>query len=180
MFLKLSGMIEGQLRDAYAKKYEAGDLNQSSLANKLGINRSAVHHRLTGRTNMTIETIADMVWGLDHDIELKIIDPSESERNHRVAAQISLSAVAGPANTNDPLMQIASTAPPSNTSTTSTLGSAQKSATPEPPQSYRSQRLQPQCLGLLSLYLSGDLDSLTAPTNTFLLRRFAPLTTCAF
>ncbi|WP_136623896.1 helix-turn-helix domain-containing protein [Bradyrhizobium neotropicale] len=137
--MKLSGMIEGQLRDAYAKKHEAGELNQSSLANKLGVNRSAVHHRLTGRTNMTVETIADMVWGLDHDIELKIFDPSESKRNHRVAGQTSSSAVGGPASTNNPLMQIASTAPSSNTSAPSALGGTQKSATPEAPQSYRSQ-----------------------------------------
>jgi hypothetical protein len=28
-----------------------------------------------GHTNMTIETIADMVWGLDHAIKIDIFDP---------------------------------------------------------------------------------------------------------
>jgi len=84
MFLKLSGMIEGQLRDAYDKKFTAGELNQSSLAANLGINRSAVHHRLSGRTNMTIETIADMVWGLGQDIEIKIFDPVVTRQNHKI------------------------------------------------------------------------------------------------
>jgi hypothetical protein len=28
-----------------------------------------------GRTNMTIETIADMVWALDHEIKIEIFDP---------------------------------------------------------------------------------------------------------
>jgi predicted XRE-type DNA-binding protein len=77
MFLALSGQIESQLREAYARKYETGCLNQSVIAEKLGINRSAVHHRLMGQTNMTIETIADMVWALDHDIIVRIYDPSE-------------------------------------------------------------------------------------------------------
>lgn len=74
VFLSLSGQIEGQLREAYAKKYQAGLMTQASLANKLGVNRSAIHHRLMGHTNMTIETIADMVWGLGCTIRVEIID----------------------------------------------------------------------------------------------------------
>ena len=78
MFLKLSGQIEGQLREAYARKNEAGVLNQSSLGDKLGVDRSTIHRRLTGRANMTEETVADMVWGLEHDIEIRIFDPTET------------------------------------------------------------------------------------------------------
>ena len=76
-YLSLSGQIESQLREAYGRKHAAGKVTQSSIASRLGINRSAVHHRLMGRTNMTIETIADMVWALDHDIVVNIYDPLE-------------------------------------------------------------------------------------------------------
>jgi hypothetical protein len=76
VFVLLAGEIERQLREAYDRKYRAGEATQSSLAAKLGINRSAVHHRLMGRTNMTIETIADMVWALDHAIKVNIYDPA--------------------------------------------------------------------------------------------------------
>lgn len=76
MFLNLSGQVEGQLREAYDRKFQAGLATQSSLADKLGVNRSAIHHRLMGHTNMTIETIADMVWALDHNIRVEIFDPS--------------------------------------------------------------------------------------------------------
>lgn len=75
MFLNLSGQIEGQLREAYDRKYKDGLATQSSMAAKLGVNRSAIHHRLMGHTNMTIETIADMVWALDHAIKIDIFDP---------------------------------------------------------------------------------------------------------
>jgi plasmid maintenance system antidote protein VapI len=74
MFLNLSAQIEGQLRDAYDRKFEASLATQSSLAKKLGINRSAVHKRLMGHTNMTTETIANMVWALDHAIKVEIYD----------------------------------------------------------------------------------------------------------
>ncbi|MEY9110431.1 plasmid maintenance system antidote protein VapI [Bradyrhizobium yuanmingense] len=83
MFLKLAGMIESQLRDAYARRHEAGKLNQSSVARALEVNRSAIHNRLTGRVNMTIETIADMVWALGHEIDVKIIDPElKADKNY--------------------------------------------------------------------------------------------------
>jgi hypothetical protein len=73
-FLVLIAEIERQLREAYDRKFRAGEATQSSLASKLGINRSVVHRRLTGRSNMTVETIADMVWALDQTISIKISD----------------------------------------------------------------------------------------------------------
>jgi DNA-binding phage protein len=82
-YLALASQIEGQLRDAYARRYEAKGETQSSLAAKLGVDRSAIHRRLTGRTNMTIETIADMVWALGHCIKVEIFDPETTSTNHR-------------------------------------------------------------------------------------------------
>jgi hypothetical protein len=81
MFLYLSGQIEGQLREAYDRAFKAGLATQSSIAKKLKIHRSAVHHRLMGHTNMTIETIADMVWALNQAIKVEIFDP-ENTRHH--------------------------------------------------------------------------------------------------
>jgi hypothetical protein len=75
MFLNLSGQIESQLREAYGRKFQAGAANQTSLAKKIGIGRSTVHRRLMGHTNMTTESIADMVWALDHAIKVEIYDP---------------------------------------------------------------------------------------------------------
>jgi hypothetical protein len=76
MFLNLTGQIEGQLRDAYDCQYQAGKATQASLAKKLGIDRATVHRRLTGQTNMTSESIADMVWALDYAINVQIFDPT--------------------------------------------------------------------------------------------------------
>jgi hypothetical protein len=76
MFLNLAGQIEGQLRDAYDCQYKAGKATQASLAKKLDIDRATVHRRLTGQTNMTTESIADMVWALDYAINVEIFDPT--------------------------------------------------------------------------------------------------------
>jgi hypothetical protein len=46
VFLNLAGSVDGQLRDAYAKRYAAGLDNQVSLSKKLGVGRSVVNRRL--------------------------------------------------------------------------------------------------------------------------------------
>jgi hypothetical protein len=79
MFLYLSGQIEGQLREAYDRLFQAGLATQSSIAKKLSVDRSAIHHRLMGHTNMTMETIADMVWALNHAIKVEIFDPHTTQ-----------------------------------------------------------------------------------------------------
>ena len=93
IFLNLAGSIESQLRDAYAKRHEEEQETQTSVAEKLGVNRSAVNHRLSGRTNMRIKTIADMVWALGHCVEVNIYDPADRpEQNSALAPTPSITA----------------------------------------------------------------------------------------
>jgi DNA-binding phage protein len=79
--LQLTGSIESQLRDAYARLHHEKGETQSSVAAKLGVDRSAVHRRLSGQTNMTVETMADMVWALGQCIKVEIFDPSDHPSN---------------------------------------------------------------------------------------------------
>lgn len=74
LYLRLAGQIEGQLREAYHRRFNSGELNQSSLAAKLDVGRSVISRRLNGQTNMTIETIADMAWALGLEIDVTIRD----------------------------------------------------------------------------------------------------------
>jgi hypothetical protein len=87
VFLSLSGSIESQLRDAYAKRNAQDGLTQADIAKKLNVDRSAIHHRLTGRRNMTVETIADMVWALGHRINVDIFDPAERPEDNYAPAE---------------------------------------------------------------------------------------------
>jgi hypothetical protein len=81
VYLALASSIESQLRDAYAKRHAAGLDNQSTLAAKIGVDRSAINRRLLGKINMTEETIADMVWALGYCIDVVIYDPYEHPSN---------------------------------------------------------------------------------------------------
>lgn len=81
VYLSLTGQVESQLRDAYAKKHETDGVTQTGLAQKLGVNRSAINHRLRGRVNMTLETLADMVWALGLAIQIVIYDPRVAGTN---------------------------------------------------------------------------------------------------
>ena len=81
VYLDLVGSIEGQLRDAYAKRHARGLDTQASVAAKLGVHRSAVNRRLTSQTNMRLDTVADMAWALGQSVVVKIFDPAETPTN---------------------------------------------------------------------------------------------------
>jgi hypothetical protein len=80
----LAGSVESQLRDAYARLHDAGLENQTTIAKKLGVGRSVIHRRLSGHSNLTLETIADMLWALDHDISVEIFDPRSRQGRNTV------------------------------------------------------------------------------------------------
>jgi hypothetical protein len=97
VYLNLVGSIESQLRDAYARLYEAGKENQSSIARNLKVGRSVVHRRLTGQQNMTIETTADMVWVLGCSISVTISAQTPSSTNARPLSEEKSSMWSSPA-----------------------------------------------------------------------------------
>jgi hypothetical protein len=80
-YIHLSGDVETQLREAFDERHQAGEETQASLAEKLGVNRSVIHRRLTGRANLTLSTLADMVWALGYAIKIVIYKPSEAGEN---------------------------------------------------------------------------------------------------
>ena len=85
IYLGLAGSIESKLRDLYVKRAEAGLVSQTSLADKLVVNKSAINRRLSGGTNMTLKTVADMVWALDGCIECELFAPEDRpERNNLI------------------------------------------------------------------------------------------------
>ena len=80
-FLALASQVEGGLRAAYDRRYSEGNENQVTLAAKLGVSRSAVNKRLSGRINMTMETIAETAWALGYEVALQIFDPKDRQKN---------------------------------------------------------------------------------------------------
>lgn len=64
-------------------KAETG-ITQQALAEKLGIDRSVVNRRLTGRANLTLRSLAELAWAFDRDL---VVDFARPEENAAVAAQ---------------------------------------------------------------------------------------------
>lgn len=79
-YLRFITSIENQLREKFIERAETDGLTQAAIAEKLGVNRSSIHRRLTGQVNMTSETISDMLWALGCQGELNLIDCSEHNR----------------------------------------------------------------------------------------------------
>jgi hypothetical protein len=78
VFLSLIGDIERDLRMAFSRWAKENNETQAGLAKILDVNRSVVHRRLTGRANLTIETIADMAWALGYCIRIVIFHPKDA------------------------------------------------------------------------------------------------------
>ena len=69
--LQLWGAATSGLRDAYAKAYEAGNVNLASLAKKLGISPAALRAKLMGETEeLLLGEIGEIAWALGYRAEL--------------------------------------------------------------------------------------------------------------
>ncbi|WP_421591214.1 helix-turn-helix domain-containing protein [Shinella sp. M27] len=47
-------------------------MTQRKLAQMLDVDKAALNRRLTGATNLTLRSIADLAWALDADIEFSM------------------------------------------------------------------------------------------------------------
>ena len=89
VFLSLAAEIDNGLRAAYGARFEQGRTNQTRLAEKIGVHRSVIHRRLTGRMNLTLQSIADLVWGLDWGVTVRFFDPEAVSGDNTVLALAS-------------------------------------------------------------------------------------------
>lgn len=78
--LSVFGMVSA-FQKAFARK-RSGGLTQQKVAEKLGINRAVVNRRLLGRDNMTMTTLAEMAWALDHELRMYLIPKTVSEETN--------------------------------------------------------------------------------------------------
>jgi hypothetical protein len=95
-YLALIAQVETALRAAYGKRYEQGRTNQSKLSKLLKVARSTIHKKLTGRTNLTLKSIADLAWALDHKVSFTLADPELDRRNVATLPSNTQTAVAQP------------------------------------------------------------------------------------
>lgn len=76
LYLALVNKLESQLRELYSKRSDEG-YTLACAADRLGIHRSLMTRRLNGQTNMTLETVAEMVWAGGGAIDVDVYDPKD-------------------------------------------------------------------------------------------------------
>ncbi|MBY2993800.1 helix-turn-helix transcriptional regulator [Rhizobium leguminosarum] len=47
-------------------------LRQQQVAERLGVDRSIINRRLSGHANLTLRSIADLAWAMDHHVEFSL------------------------------------------------------------------------------------------------------------
>jgi transcriptional regulator with XRE-family HTH domain len=68
------------LAKALAEAKEETGLTQQALAKKLGVDRSVVNRRVTGRANLTLRSMAELAWALGRDLDVGF--PRRLEKSH--------------------------------------------------------------------------------------------------
>ena len=76
-FVRLASTILSELQEAYSREKDARGITKAELADLLGVHKSAVSRRLNGTSNLTLESIANLAWGLDHEIAFRLIPTRE-------------------------------------------------------------------------------------------------------
>ena len=72
---RLIGRVRSELLKALSERKAENGLSQQALAQKLGVHRSLINRQLTGETNLTLRSIADLAWALDMEISFELKKP---------------------------------------------------------------------------------------------------------
>jgi transcriptional regulator with XRE-family HTH domain len=69
---RLIGRVRSELLKALSERKAETGLSQQALAQKLGVHRSLINRQLTGETNLTLRSIADLAWALDMEVSFEL------------------------------------------------------------------------------------------------------------
>ncbi|ULR43161.1 helix-turn-helix domain-containing protein [Rhizobium sp. K102] len=67
------------LQKAFVQRKADSKLTQQKIADLLGVDRSRIHRCLSGYQNLTLETVAELVWAMRGRPEFRIILEDEKE-----------------------------------------------------------------------------------------------------
>jgi plasmid maintenance system antidote protein VapI len=68
----LVGAVGRRLQEILVERKTVGKLTQQEIANRLGVDRSRVNKCFSGYHNLTLTTLAELVWAMDAEIEVSI------------------------------------------------------------------------------------------------------------
>jgi transcriptional regulator with XRE-family HTH domain len=71
-YARLIGEIQHALNEALSEEYSVRGLTKAQIATILRKNKSFVTRKLSGASNMTLETLADLAWALNRPVRIRL------------------------------------------------------------------------------------------------------------
>jgi len=92
----LLGQIQHVLNQALDDEHARRGLTRAEMARAIGRDKAFITKKLTGTSNMTLETLSDLAFALDRDIRISLPGSAAAGSNHAAIAPIQ----AGPFDSN--------------------------------------------------------------------------------
>jgi plasmid maintenance system antidote protein VapI len=77
--------VRRALQRALVEESDSSGLNQSKVADAIGVHRSVISRELNGRQDITLGRIAELAWAMGREIEFELVVPVQRHGDNRVA-----------------------------------------------------------------------------------------------
>lgn len=73
---RLISRVRTELLRVLSEKKKAEGLTQQALAKRLGVDRSQINRQLSGESNLTLRSLAEIAWAMNMEVSLQLQEPS--------------------------------------------------------------------------------------------------------
>ena len=82
------GRVRGELLRALSERKSERGFSQEALARKLDTERALINRQLSGESNLTLRSLADLAWAMDLEISFELKKPAvEAGQNQPIQNQ---------------------------------------------------------------------------------------------
>ncbi|MFC0239161.1 helix-turn-helix domain-containing protein [Rhodopseudomonas telluris] len=73
---RLISRVRTELLRVLSEKKKAEGLTQQAIAKRLGVDRSQINRQLSGESNLTLRSLAEIAWAMNMEVSLQLQEPS--------------------------------------------------------------------------------------------------------
>jgi transcriptional regulator with XRE-family HTH domain len=85
------GRVRDELLRALSERKKGDKLSQQELATKLEVHRSQINRQLSGESNLTLRSLADLAWAMDMEISFELKKPVAEAGQNQPATTSTIS-----------------------------------------------------------------------------------------
>ena len=74
--------VRRALQLALVEEQEATGINQSAVAEAIGVHRSVISRELNGRQDITLGRVAELAWAMGREIDFQLVKPKQEGRSN--------------------------------------------------------------------------------------------------